>query len=253
VHHPSLPLCVWPGMASSAAELFVCRYYLRLLRLRHHYKYRVVAGTMIVCWVMHAWMAFPTPASLSLSPSPSLASYLRRSGSDHYLPPGWLDPSNQRIPGAILPSNPAIIHASAASPCLETLKPPTQTFLCLSKNQCCHGIWGFSSGSCDLLLSCSHPFGCNVIYNYKLCVRASVRRRSGSVFCGGTGHRDFLWRNRPQRPWPPATSDPGPETQVLRPRSWEPNAAAPAPKMARITNSVITHRSSGLTNGGKLN
>ena len=60
----------------------------------------------------------------------------------------------------------------------------------------------------------------NLIYNYKLCVRpcvrASVRRRSGSVFCGGTGHRDFLWRNRRQRPWPPATSDPGPETQVLR-------------------------------------
>jgi hypothetical protein len=27
----------------------------------------------------------------------------------------------------------------------------------------------------------------------------SVRRRSGSVFCGGTGHREFLWRNRPQR------------------------------------------------------
>ncbi len=61
------PLWCWPGMASSAAELFVCRYYLRLLRLRHHYKYRVVAGTMIVCWVMHAWMAFPTPTSLSLS------------------------------------------------------------------------------------------------------------------------------------------------------------------------------------------
>jgi hypothetical protein len=60
------PCCVWPGMASSAAELFVCRYYLRLLRLRHHYKYRVVAGTSIVCWVMHAWMAFPTPATLSL-------------------------------------------------------------------------------------------------------------------------------------------------------------------------------------------
>jgi hypothetical protein len=118
-------------MASSAAELFVCRYYLRLLRLRHHYKYRVVAGTMIVCWVMHAWMAFPTPASLSLS----LASYLRRSCSDHYLPPAWLDPSNQRIPGAILTSNPAIIHASAASPCLETLKPSTQTYLSPSLSQ----------------------------------------------------------------------------------------------------------------------
>jgi hypothetical protein len=28
----------------------------------------------------------------------------------------------------------------------------------------------------------------------------------------------FLWRNRPQRPWPLATSDPSPETQVLRPK-----------------------------------
>ncbi len=29
-----------------------------------------------------------------------------------------------------------------------------------------------------------------------VCIRPSVRRHSGSVFCGGTGHRNFLWRNR---------------------------------------------------------
>ncbi len=89
----------------------------------------------------------------------------------------------------------------------------------------------------------------NLIYNYKLClcVRASddvlgafsVAEPTTEIFYGRTGHRDHDHRL--------------PATQVLRPRSWEPNAAAPAPKMARITNSVITHRSSGLTNGGKLN
>jgi hypothetical protein len=74
-------------MASSAAELFVCRYYLRLLRLRHHYKYRVVAGTMIVCWVMHAWMAFPTPASLSLSLSHRISAAAAPITTYHL--PGW--------------------------------------------------------------------------------------------------------------------------------------------------------------------
>ncbi len=35
------------------------------------------------------------------------------------------------------------------------------------------------------------------IYNYKHGVRPSVRRRSGSVFCGGTGHKNIRRQNRP--------------------------------------------------------
>jgi hypothetical protein len=73
----------------------------------------------------------------------------------------------------------------------------------------------------------------SLIYKVTCYVHSSVRRRSGSIFYGRTGHKDN---------WPPTTSDLGPKSQmqqhcknrrreprpsvwVLKPRSWEPNAA----------------------------
>jgi hypothetical protein len=160
------PCGVWPGMASSAAELFVCRYYLRLLRLRHHYKYRVVAGTMIVCWVMMHERHFQRlPLSLSLSPSPSLASYLRRSCSDYYLPT-WLagpqQPANSRRDSPLqsrhhprlrrlpLSRNPKIFHPNLSLSFFVSVKI---------------SVVRVFAGSAQVLVTCthpcSHPFGCN--------------------------------------------------------------------------------------------
>jgi hypothetical protein len=95
-----------------------------------------------------------------------------------------------------------------------------------------------------------------VIYRYINSLSVSV----GGWVIGHSAER-FLWPNRSHAfsMAEPATenapTDPGPESH-LGPESQMQQLSytiVPAPKMARITNSVITHRSSGLTNGSKLN
>ncbi len=103
--------------------------------------------------------------------------------------------------------------------------------------------------------ACKMGLQTSFIYKVTCCVR--------SFICPTTFREHFLWRNQSQRFF---MAEPVTETMTTgyqRPRSWDPSpesqmqqpsyTIAPTPKMARITNLVITHRSSGLTNGGELN
>ncbi len=148
------PCGVWPGMVSSAAELFVCRYYLRLLRLRHHYKYRVVAGTLIVCWVMHAWMAFPASLSLSLSRIVSPPQLLRS------LLTTWLagpqQPANSRRDSPLKSRHHPRLRRLPLSRNPKTFHPNLSLSFFVSVKTSVVTVLG-GSGSCDLL-SCLPPF-----------------------------------------------------------------------------------------------